>query len=245
MPFDAICLRNNYEGLFPPGLGTDAYAECSAAVLEVLPRLLPTTNTEVRALVSAVSNASRNGYNLLWRVLELYVPCFDPTVPIAQPTWSRESTILDFCQSHLLYFRLQAKKQVFFSARDRTNIFLRAVAPSKYADVVTTIMTSVDTYRHPNDDGHLPDQFRLTDIAMLIHNNAKHCIRDVQTPHIHHVTTNGTFFNNGDDDSMDDLHMLVQGYTPRVNRVYLQNGRPPVSNPRQNTLRFGDCYGNR
>ena len=124
MPFDAICLRNNYEGLFPPGLGTDAYAECCAAVLEVLPRLLPLSNTEVNALVSAVSNASRNGYDLLWRILELYVPGFDPTVPIAQPVWSRDSSILEFCQSHLLYFRLQAKKNVFFSARDRTNIFL-------------------------------------------------------------------------------------------------------------------------
>ncbi len=187
MPFDAICLRNNYKGLFPPGLGTDAYAECWAAVLEVLPRLLPVTNTEVSALVSAVSNASRNGYDLLWRVLELYVPGFDPTVPITQPLWTRESTILDFCQRHLLYFRLQAKKHVFFSARDRTNIFLRAVAPSEYADIVTTIMTSVDTYRHPDDDGHLPDQFRLNEIAMLIHNNAKHRIRDVHTPRIHRV----------------------------------------------------------
>jgi hypothetical protein len=145
MPFDAICLRNNYEGLFPPGLGTDAYAECCAAVLEVLPRLLPSSNTEVDAIVSEVTNASRNGYDLFWRILELYVPGFDPTVPIAQPTWTRDTTILEFCQSHLLYFRLQAKKNVFFSARDRTNIFLRAVAPSEYADIVTTIMTSVDT----------------------------------------------------------------------------------------------------
>jgi hypothetical protein len=88
MPFNAICLWNNYEGLFPPGHGTEAYAECCAAVLEVLPRLLPLTHTEVAALVSAVSNASRNGYDLLWRVLELFVPGFDPTVPIAQPAWS-------------------------------------------------------------------------------------------------------------------------------------------------------------
>ena len=124
MPFNAICLRNNYEGLFPSGLGTDAYAECCAAVLEVLPRLLPLSNTEVNALVSAVSNASRNGYDLLWQILELYVPGFDPTVPIAQPVWSRDSSILEFCQSHLLYFCLQTKKNVFFSARDCTNIFL-------------------------------------------------------------------------------------------------------------------------
>jgi hypothetical protein len=244
MPFDAICLRNNYEGLFPPGLGTDAYAECCAAVLEVLPRLLPATNTEVAALISAVSNASRNGYDLLWRVMELYVPGFDPTVPIAQPTWTRDSTILDFCQSHLLYFRLQAKKQVFFSARDRTNIFLRAVAPSEYADVVTTIMTSVDTYRHPDDDGHLPDQFRLNEIAMLIHNNAKHRIRDVHTPRIHRIATAGGFFDVDDDDDVDDPHLLVQGYSPRACRVDRQNDRSAPS-PRHHGMRFGERYSDR
>jgi hypothetical protein len=78
MPFDSICLANNYEGLFPPGLGTDAYAECSMAVLELLPRLLPATDPELHATISAVRNSSRNGYDLLWRVLALYVPGFDP-----------------------------------------------------------------------------------------------------------------------------------------------------------------------
>ena len=235
LPFDAICLRNNYEGLFPPGLGTDAYAECCAAVLEVLPRLLPLSNTEVSAMVSAVSNASRNGYDLLWRVMELYIPGFDPTVPIAQPVWSRESTILDFCQSHLLYFRLQAKKNVFFSARDRTNIFLRAVAPSEYADVVTTIMTSVDTYRHPDDDGHLPDQFRLNEIAMLIHTNAKHRIRDIHTPRINRVAAYDSFF---DDDAAGDPLSIIQGYRPQVNRV----DRPPVRSPAGPRQRNDDRY---
>ena len=240
MPFDAICLRNNYEGLFPPGLGTDAYAECCAAVLEVLPRLLPLTNTEVVSLVSAVSNASRNGYDLLWRILELFVPGFDPTVPIAQPTWSRDSTILEFCQSHLLYFRLQAKKNVFFSARDRTNIFLRAVAPSEYADIVTTIMTSVDTYRHPDDDGHLPDQFRLNEIAMLIHTNAKHRIRDIHTPRINRMTGPPILFDDNDD--FCDPLLAIQGYHPRVNRVDRPSDRSPTGLRPQ---RYGDRYGDR
>jgi hypothetical protein len=241
MPFDAICLHNNYEGLFPPGLGMDTYAECCTAVLEILPCLLPTTNTKVTAIVFAVSNASRNGYDLLWRILELYVPGFDPTVPIAQPTWTRDSTILEFCQSHLLYFRLQAKKNVFFTARDRTNIFLRAVAPSEYVDVVTTIMTSVDTYRHPDNDGHLPDQFRLNEIAMLIHNNAKHCVRDIHTPHINRVNVPNTFFNDKDP---EDPLFLVQGYCPQVNRVGRPTDRDP-NGPRHTLLRFGDRYGDR
>jgi hypothetical protein len=132
MPFDTVCLENNYEGLFPPGLGTDAYCECCIAMLEVLPRLIPVGDYEIGAKLSSVRNSSRNGYDLLWRLLELFVPGFDPTIPIAQPTWSSDSTILDFCQGHMLYFRLQAKKNMFFSSRDRTTIFLRAVTPSEY-----------------------------------------------------------------------------------------------------------------
>jgi hypothetical protein len=57
----------------------------------------------------------------------LFVPGFDPTVPIAQSVWTSDSSILDFCQGHMLYFRLQAKKNMFFSSREYTTIILCAV----------------------------------------------------------------------------------------------------------------------
>ena len=96
MPFDVICLTNNYKGLFPPGLGNAAYAECCTVLLEILPQLLPTNHPEILAKILAVASASRNGYNLLWHVMELFVPGFDTTVPIAQPYWRRDTDILDF-----------------------------------------------------------------------------------------------------------------------------------------------------
>jgi hypothetical protein len=58
MPFDSICLTNNYEGLLPPGLGTEVHAECCVAVLELLPCLLPTSDLEIQATVSVVRNSS-------------------------------------------------------------------------------------------------------------------------------------------------------------------------------------------
>ncbi len=179
MPFDSVCLANNYEGLFPPGLGTLAYAECAITVMELLIRVLPEHDPEIYATISAVRNSSRNGYDLLWRVLALYVPSFDPTIPIAQPVWSKDSEVLVFSQSHLLYFLLQAKKGIYYTPRDRSNIFLRAVAPSDYADVVTNFQTMVDAFHHPDDNNDLPDNLRVDGIAMMIHNNAKHCVCDV------------------------------------------------------------------
>jgi hypothetical protein len=182
MPSDTIHLANNYEGLFPPGLGTDAYSECCVAMLEILFCLLPTTDYEVKAKILGVGNVSHNGYDLLWCILKLLFPGFDPTIPIAQPVWMHDSSILDFCQGHLLYFHLQAKKNMFFSSCDCTNIFLHAVAPSEYDNVVMTLQRSVDAYPHPDDNGLPPDHLRLNGIAMLIHNNAKHRVWDLDSP---------------------------------------------------------------
>jgi hypothetical protein len=188
MPFDSVCLANNYEGLFPPGLGTSAYAECAIAVMELLICVLPEHDPEINATISAVCNSSRNGYNLLWRVLALYVPGFDPTIPIAQPVWRKDSEVLDFSQSHLLYFRLQAKKGIYYMPRDRWNIFLCAVAPSNYADVVTNLQTMVNAFHHPDIDNNLPDNLRVNGIAMMIHNNAKHRVRDVAQARVYRMT---------------------------------------------------------
>ena len=41
MPFDAVNLTLGFEGLCPPGLGVDRYASIAAAIMEVVPRLLP------------------------------------------------------------------------------------------------------------------------------------------------------------------------------------------------------------
>jgi hypothetical protein len=41
MPFDAVNLKLGFERLCPPGLGVDRYASIVAAIMEVVPRLLP------------------------------------------------------------------------------------------------------------------------------------------------------------------------------------------------------------
>jgi hypothetical protein len=104
MPFDTVHLEANYEGLFIPGLGTERYAECAVAMMEVLPRLIPTLYTKVQAKLLSVWVESRNGYDLFWRVLELNVPGFNPMVPLEQPCWDRDMDILKFGHQHELYF---------------------------------------------------------------------------------------------------------------------------------------------
>jgi hypothetical protein len=43
MPFDGILLKNWFEGLCVPSLGTRCYAACSRALMDFLPRLIPGT----------------------------------------------------------------------------------------------------------------------------------------------------------------------------------------------------------
>jgi hypothetical protein len=153
----------------------------------------------------------------MWCVLKLFVPGFGPTIPIAQPQWSADDNILNFSQKHHLYFWLQAKKNMFFSSHDQTNIFLWANAPSEYADVVTTIQTTVDAYRHPEDDGLLPEHLRLDSIAMMIHTNAKHWVWDINAPRIHRISGQDSPWDSVDSKELAYCH--VQGYCPRIFRA--------------------------
>jgi hypothetical protein len=98
IPFNSIILKYRFEGLFPPGLGTRRYATCGRALMDFLPRLIPATlSSRVNATLTAVWCESMNGYDYLWRVLELYVPGFDPVLAIETPRWEDSD---EFSTSH-------------------------------------------------------------------------------------------------------------------------------------------------
>jgi hypothetical protein len=189
--------------------------------MEVLPRILPASILDVRSAIITVGFEFNNGYDLLWQVLELAVPGFNPTALILPPIWHRDSNVFEFFQAHLLYFRLQAKKNYYNDARMHTSIFLRAISTSEYANVVTLLQTQVNSYRNPDDNGFLPHHLWLNGIAMLINNNVKARIRDFATPRIHQVDGTDTDWDALDEE--EHPFCQVQGYTPRA--LHLEQGR--------------------
>jgi hypothetical protein len=82
MPFDSVCLAFGFEGLCPPGLGTIRYAAISSAWMDVLPWILPQSSVDVKSIIFSVSFESNDGFDLLWRILELSVPGFKSTNPV-------------------------------------------------------------------------------------------------------------------------------------------------------------------
>ena len=222
MPFDSIKLTNRYEGLFIPGLGTRKYSECGRALMDFLPRLIPgSLSSRLDATLAAVRCESNNGYDYLWRVLELYVPGFDPIVAINPPTWAATNDIFHFAQSYLLFFRLQGKQQYHYTDRTRSGIFLRAIQYSEFADTVTLLQSHVNSYREDYDTGCLPPHLRLHGLAESIHQNAQSRMRDIATPRVRRV---------------DASHSLVQGLpeSPSVYRFGRQD-RPGPPRDRDTT----------
>jgi hypothetical protein len=65
-------------------------------MMEVLPCLLLATMPDVHAAVTTVSLEFNNGCDLLWQILELAVPGFDPTAPILPPNWHWDSNVFKF-----------------------------------------------------------------------------------------------------------------------------------------------------
>jgi len=145
MPFDAIMLTNRFEGLCVPALGIRRYQLMGRALMELLPRLVPgSLSPQINATLSSVRYESNNGYDYLWRVMELTVPGFDPVVPIQIPTWSNADDVFGFAQMYLLYFRLQSKQNFHYDNRTRSSIFLRAIQFSDFAGTVTTLQSHVN-----------------------------------------------------------------------------------------------------
>jgi hypothetical protein len=105
MPFDSIVLKNLFEGLFIPGLGTRRYAACGKALMDFLPHLIPgNLLSRINAMLAATWCKTNNHYDYLWRVLELTVPGFDLVVAIHMPQWTDSNNIFHFAQTYLLYF---------------------------------------------------------------------------------------------------------------------------------------------
>ena len=102
MPFDSISLAFGYEGLCPPGLGTTRYSVIASAWMDVLPRLLPLRESEVESAIFSVGVDSNNGFDLMWRILELAVPGFKSMNPVQVPTWTSQTDVLSFCRAHLI-----------------------------------------------------------------------------------------------------------------------------------------------
>jgi hypothetical protein len=221
MPFDTIKLSFNFGGLCLPGLGTMRYAEVGSALMEILPCLLSATSLDVRSAIATMGFESNNGYDLFWRILELKVLGFDPTIPILPPTWHRNSDVFNFFHSHLLYFCLQAKKNNYLNACTHTSIFLRAIANSNNVNIVTLLQAQVNAYPNPDDDGYLPHHLWLSGIATLINSNAGARVRDFASPCIHRAISTGDDWDVVNEEELP--YCYVQGYSPHV--LCLEQGR--------------------
>lgn len=88
--FDCISIKMVFEALCLLGLGLPKFASIAGVMMEVLPRLLPRTDTQVTSLLNMVRMESGNGYDLLWRILALSVPGFDPSIQVKIPVWQDE-----------------------------------------------------------------------------------------------------------------------------------------------------------
>ena len=133
--------------------------------MELLLRLLPRTDTQVTSLINMVHMESENGYDLLWRIMALLVPGFDPTLQVKISAWN-DKDIFDYALSFLLYFRLQAKKGVVQDDCTQSIAFLQAILEPTYADTITMLTTCITNYGGAGlDDGYLPANICLS----LIH----------------------------------------------------------------------------
>ena len=88
---NCVMIKMGYEALCVPGTGLSCYPIAACVLLELLPRLLPTTNNEVSSLINMVPMESNNGYDLCWRSLLSILVFILTLVSTRQPGRDAES----------------------------------------------------------------------------------------------------------------------------------------------------------
>jgi hypothetical protein len=114
-----------------------------------------------------------------------------------------------------------SKHNKFFSSRTQTNIFLRNIQQSEYANVVTTLQSHVNAYICEDDDGYLPMNLCINGIATSIHTNAVACVRDVAhgLPCVCRAYGDTGYGSWAPSDFFNDADLplcAIQGYFPQV-----------------------------
>jgi hypothetical protein len=171
-PLDCVMIKMGYEALCIAGTGLSHYPATTCTLMELLPHLLPRTDNEVTSLINMVRLELGNRYNLLWCILELTVPGFDPANPIIILVW-RDEDIFGFAQAFLLYFHLQAKKGIYYDDQACSTAFLQSINESAFIDTITTLLTCVNNYYSPDDDGYLPSNLCVMRLAHQLNRLAK------------------------------------------------------------------------
>jgi hypothetical protein len=139
MPFNCISIRMGFEALCPPGLGVPKYAAIARVLIEVLPKIILKSNSHINTLMMVICMETNNGFDLLWHVMALAVPGFDPTIPVQVPVWNNDD-IFKFAAAFSLYYCLHGKKGVYHDDCMQSLTFLQAITEPAYAEGITSLL---------------------------------------------------------------------------------------------------------
>ena len=167
VPFGAIMISLGKRGLCPPGLGNSKYHEMSRALYNCLRSgIIPVAATRLNSVARMVGNNSGNGYDLLWNILVLTLPVFDPMVRAHFPSWEdQDRCVHKFADASLLYYQLQKKRGERFSFREMSLQYLRGITEPSYMGIITGLQTSVIS----SVIDELPDDLQISSLATRIH----------------------------------------------------------------------------
>ena len=232
-------------------------------MLELLPHLIAFMMSPIyNTTLSTVRSKSANGYDLLWRLLRIFIPGFNKSKPIVILFWTKDTDIFNFARLTTIYFRLQQLHKAIFSDYDKSTMLLNGLAGSVYSDQVTTLLTTVKSHdlehswSNAGNTGLLPDHLCIPVLASCLHHFVQRCMSNALAPYanranfndpypetIHHIQGQAYRLGRGDSDYGSHTRDNTSTGTPqyqegqqRQNGILRPTSRPTLTQP--NRTRF-------
>ena len=158
LQFDAINPDKGYEGLVVPGLGIERYTKMAEVLMETIFNFLPNTG-EFERLKTRVEGESKNGFDALYRVLQLTLPGFSELMTEDKPVWDEENGTIDkYHKDWQMYSRIQSKDKKRFGHRAMALHFLNGIKAGEYDNMVSNLRSSIDLFTMDRVPSEVPDE---------------------------------------------------------------------------------------
>jgi hypothetical protein len=117
----------------------------ASALCTVLPVCLKEADGRVKAMIADIETRTRNGYKIVWNLLYWFVPGFDPTKTIDQPSWDdHDGDVIQYVAAFDLYFWLSAKRSKNHNQFTRSILFLKGVTARNLMKIVEPLLIAIE-----------------------------------------------------------------------------------------------------
>ena len=194
------------------------------ALFEFLEGVIPLDTDDMALWIKVQKNDNADGYQLIYKIFQLYMPGFNRTIILDHPLYHATDTVAGFAGAILSHFRIKAKTGDRTTQKTMSLLFLQNIAHPNVTNSIPIWIERVNNHVSSDefgDDGSLPYDLQIPSLALDLSKMVKATAKAMETNATTGRRVNGLIMN----DDMDTRLAHVESY---LTNLSTQATSPPI-----------------